>query len=172
MGDIAGQEREPARLQLMALTADPHRHCPLQQQEHLVIVVVDVDGGGVTAAGTGVDDGKLPAGDRGVEQDGELAAAGVGQPLAGLAAGGQASATLVLIADITAGAATETVWGWLEGSANTGQNIIINTHTDGPNAAEENGGLGLLALARHLAALPSRPQADQSGAPPTPCSAT
>ena len=73
-----------------------------------------------------------------------------------LAAGGQASATLVLTADITAGAATETVWGWLEGSGDTGQNIIINTHTDGPNATEENGGLGLIALARHLAALPSR----------------
>jgi hypothetical protein len=79
-----------------------------------------------------------------------------GTELAALAAGGQATATLVLTADITAGAATETVWGWLEGSGNTGQNIIINTHTDGPNAAEENGGLGLLALARHLAALPSR----------------
>jgi hypothetical protein len=79
-----------------------------------------------------------------------------GTELAGLAAGGQATATLVLTADITVGAATETVWGWLEGSGNTGQNIIINTHTDGPNATEENGGLGLLALARHLAALPSR----------------
>ena len=79
-----------------------------------------------------------------------------GTELAALAAGGQATATLVLTADITAGAATETVWGWLEGSGNTGQNIIINTHTDGPNATEENGGLGLLALARHLAALPSR----------------
>ena len=79
-----------------------------------------------------------------------------GTELAGLAAGGQASATLVLTADITVGAATETVWGWLEGSGHTGENIIINTHTDGPNATEENGGLGLLALARHLAALPSR----------------
>jgi hypothetical protein len=79
-----------------------------------------------------------------------------GTELAGLAAGGQATATLVLTADITAGAATETVWGWLEGSGNTGENIIINTHTDGPNATEENGGLGLLALARHLAGLPSR----------------
>ena len=79
-----------------------------------------------------------------------------GTELAELAAGGQASATLVLTADITAGAATETVWGWLEGSGDTGENIIINTHTDGPNAVEENGGLGLVALARHLAALPSR----------------
>ena len=37
-----------------------------------------------------------------------------GTELAALAAGGQASATLVLTADITAGAATETVWGWLK----------------------------------------------------------
>ena len=79
-----------------------------------------------------------------------------GAGLSRLAAGGQASATLVLTADITAGAATETVWGWLKGSGNTGQNIIINTHTDGPNATEENGGLGLLALARHLAGQPAR----------------
>ena len=79
-----------------------------------------------------------------------------GAELAELAAGGQASATLVLTADVTAGAATETVWGRLKGSGNTGENIILNTHTDGPNAAEENGGLGVLALARHLAALPSR----------------
>ena len=40
-----------------------------------------------------------------------------GTELAELAAGGQASATLVLTADITAGAATETVWGWLKGAA-------------------------------------------------------
>ena len=79
-----------------------------------------------------------------------------GAELAELAAGGQASATLVLTADVTAGAATETVWGRLKGSGNTGENIILNTHTDGPNATEENGGLGVLALARHLAALPSR----------------
>ncbi len=79
-----------------------------------------------------------------------------GTELAVLAASGQASATLVLTADITAGAATETVWGSLKGSGNTGQNIIINTHTDGPNATEENGGLGLVALAQYLAGLPSR----------------
>ncbi len=79
-----------------------------------------------------------------------------GAELSGLAASGQASATLVLTADITVGAATETVWGSLKGSGNTGQNIILNTHTDGPNATEENGGLGLVALARHLASLPAR----------------
>jgi hypothetical protein len=79
-----------------------------------------------------------------------------GADLSRLAASGQASATLVLTADITAGAATDTVWGWIKGSGTTGENIIINTHTDGPNAMEENGGLGLLALARHLAGLRSR----------------
>lgn len=79
-----------------------------------------------------------------------------GTQLSGLAASGQATATLVLTADITVGAATETVWGSLKGSGSTGQNIIINTHTDGPNAVEENGGLGILALARHLAARPAR----------------
>ena len=79
-----------------------------------------------------------------------------GTELSGLAASGQATATLVLTAHITAGAATETVWGWLKGSGNTGENIIINTHTDGPNATEENGGLGLVALARYLASVPSR----------------
>ena len=79
---------------------------------------------------------------------------GVG--LSRLAASGQASATLVLTADITVGAATDTVWGWIKGSGTTGENIIINTHTDGPNAVEENGGLGLIALVRHLAGLRSR----------------
>ncbi len=79
-----------------------------------------------------------------------------GSTLSGLAASGQATATLILTADITAGAATQTVWGWLEGSGDTGENIIINTHTDGPNATEENGGLALVALARHLAGRPRR----------------
>ena len=79
-----------------------------------------------------------------------------GSALARQAATGQAIATLVLTAEVTVGAATETVWGWLKGSATTTENMIINTHTDGPNATEENGGLGLLALAKHFATLPAR----------------
>ncbi|MGH3829857.1 MAG: hypothetical protein ACRDRS_05300 [Pseudonocardiaceae bacterium] len=79
-----------------------------------------------------------------------------GSELAAAATTGQASATLVLTADITVGAATETLWGWLKGSGSTDENLIVNTHTDGPNATEENGGLGLLALAQHYAGLPSR----------------
>ena len=46
--------------------------------------------------------------------------------------------------------------GLAEGLRGHGGEHIINTHTDGPNATEENGGLGLLALARYLAGLPSR----------------
>lgn len=79
-----------------------------------------------------------------------------GSELAQAAATGETTATLILTADVTVGAATETIWGWLKGSGSTDETIIVNTHTDGPNATEENGGLGLLALAQHLAALPSR----------------
>jgi hypothetical protein len=79
-----------------------------------------------------------------------------GSELAQAASTGQAQATLVLTADITVGAATETIWGWLKGSGSTGENMIVNTHTDGPNATEENGGLGLLALAKHFAERPTR----------------
>jgi hypothetical protein len=75
--------------------------------------------------------------------------------LAREAAAGQATATLVLTAEVTVGAATETLWGWLKGSGSTGETMIVNTHTDGPNATEENGGLGLLALAKHFAGLPA-----------------
>ncbi|MGH3784841.1 MAG: hypothetical protein ACRDRO_30570 [Pseudonocardiaceae bacterium] len=79
-----------------------------------------------------------------------------GSELAQAVATGEATATLVLTAEVTVGAATETIWGWLKGSGSTDETIIVNTHTDGPNATEENGGLGLLALAKHFAELPSR----------------
>lgn len=78
-----------------------------------------------------------------------------GRQLAAAAAAG-ASATLTLTADITERAATNTLWGWLPGSAGTGESLIVNTHTDGPNATEENGALGLLALARYFAGRPRR----------------
>lgn len=67
---------------------------------------------------------------------------------------GAATATVRLTADITAGAATETVWGWLPGSKPGARPLIVNTHTDGPNATEENGALGMLALARYFAGRP------------------
>src|SRR5262249_1598511 len=41
------------------------------------------------------------------------------------------------------------VWGVLPGSgADHDRGLVVNTHTDGPNLPEENGALGMLALAR------------------------
>ena len=80
-----------------------------------------------------------------------------GRDLARSAALGRATATVRLTASITRGAATETVWGMLPGSgAAHRENLIVNTHTDGPNVPEENGALGMLALARYFARQPRR----------------
>ena len=76
---------------------------------------------------------------------------GTGQWLATCAAMGQPKVTLTLNASITAKAATETIWGVLPGSgADHERGLIVNTHTDGPNVPEENGALGLLALAKYF----------------------
>jgi len=78
-----------------------------------------------------------------------------GQALARSAAVGNARVTLRLTAEITPHAATETVWGVLPGSgADHRRGLVVNTHTDGPNVPEENGALGLLALARYFAHRP------------------
>jgi hypothetical protein len=74
-----------------------------------------------------------------------------GQSLVRSAAIGNATVTLTLTASITADAATETVWGVLPGSGANGHSLIVNTHTDGPNVPEENGALGMLALAQYFA---------------------
>ncbi len=79
-----------------------------------------------------------------------------GRRLAGAAATGSATATLVLTAQITPRAATDTVWAVLPATSRSDENLILNTHTDGPNAPEENGALGLLALARYFAGRPRR----------------
>lgn len=79
-----------------------------------------------------------------------------GVRLAQAARSGAATARLTLTAGITSGAATHTVWGWLPGSDPSARPLIVNTHTDGPNATEENGALGLLALAQHFATRPHR----------------
>jgi hypothetical protein len=44
--------------------------------------------------------------------------------------------------------------GILPGDGSTNEVMILNTHTDGMNAFEENGGVGLVALARYFSALP------------------
>jgi len=64
-----------------------------------------------------------------------------------------ARATLVLEADVTENASTHTLWAELPGQ-NPNETVIVNTHTDGPNCCEENGGLALLALARYSCAKP------------------
>jgi hypothetical protein len=46
-------------------------------------------------------------------------------------------------------AETDTLYAIVPGTT-PGETIIINTHTDGPNACEENGPVALLALARYL----------------------
>ncbi|GAC68043.1 hypothetical protein [Gordonia soli] len=64
-----------------------------------------------------------------------------------------ASARLVMHARRALGAATETIFAVLPG-ANPAETVIVNTHTDGPNVAEENGGIGLISLARQFAQVP------------------
>src|SRR5581483_1830809 len=55
-----------------------------------------------------------------------------------------------LEADIAQDTPTDTLIATLPGTS-TDEVIIVNTHTDGNNATEENGGLGALALAEYFA---------------------
>ncbi|HEX4155989.1 MAG TPA: hypothetical protein VHY48_10275 [Acidobacteriaceae bacterium] len=64
-----------------------------------------------------------------------------------------ASATVTLIADVFPDTATDTVYGILPGASND-EILIINTHTDGPNGIQENGGIGLLAFAKAFSKIP------------------
>jgi hypothetical protein len=64
-----------------------------------------------------------------------------------------ARATLVLEADVTPDSPTDTLYTLLPGTSDD-EIIIVQTHTDGPNALEENGGIGILALAEYFSKLP------------------
>jgi len=75
-----------------------------------------------------------------------------GAQLKALAASG-AKATIVLEAGIFPDTPTDTLLATLPGST-ADEVIIVNTHTDGPNATEENGGLGILALAKYFSRIP------------------
>jgi hypothetical protein len=68
-------------------------------------------------------------------------------------AGTDAKATVVLEVDIYPDTPTDTLIATLPG-ATADEVIIVNSHTDGPNATEENGGLGILALAKYFAKIP------------------
>ncbi len=60
--------------------------------------------------------------------------------------------TLTLDAAIHPNTPTDNLWAILPGK--TDETIIINTHTDGCNACEENGGLGVVALAKYFSKIP------------------
>jgi len=62
------------------------------------------------------------------------------------------SVHLVLDAVIDHDAQTDSLWAVLPG-IRANETIIVNTHTDGPNACEENGVVGLLALASYFSKL-------------------
>src|SRR6185295_9191829 len=68
-------------------------------------------------------------------------------------AGRGAKATVILEADIVADTPTETLIAFLPGTSRD-EIIILNTHTDGPNATEENGAIGIVALAKYFSRLP------------------
>lgn len=75
-----------------------------------------------------------------------------GEKLRALAASG-ATAKVVLEAETYPNTPTDTLIATLPGST-ADENIIVNTHTDGPNATEENGGVGIVALAKYFAQIP------------------
>ena len=75
-----------------------------------------------------------------------------GAKLRGLGSGGT-KATLTLEAEIVPDTPTDTLIATLPGTSSD-EAILVNTHTDGPNAIEENGGLGILALAKYFAQVP------------------
>ena len=63
-------------------------------------------------------------------------------------------ATLVLDAVRRPHVRTDTVWAVSPGQARPNETVIAVTHTDGTNAVEENGHIGLLALARDAVSHP------------------
>jgi hypothetical protein len=70
-------------------------------------------------------------------------------------AGTGAKATVILEADVFPDTPTETLIATLPGAGTQlDEIIIVNTHTDGPNATEENGALGILALMKYFSKIP------------------
>jgi hypothetical protein len=82
--------------------------------------------------------------------------AATGEALAKRAAAG-ATAAMAIDADIDQ-VSTSTVWALLPGArrGNADEEILVcNTHSDGPNIAEENGGIAVVAMARYFARVPA-----------------
>ena len=70
--------------------------------------------------------------------------------------GAQANATahVVLTGELVNDTSTRSIWAVFPGTIYPNESIIINTHTDGVNAVEENGYIALLAKAKDLQANP------------------
>jgi hypothetical protein len=64
-----------------------------------------------------------------------------------------ATATLTLDADVLPKPTTDTIYATLPG-ATSDEIVMVTTHTDGANVVQENGGLGLLTLARYFSKIP------------------
>ncbi len=60
---------------------------------------------------------------------------------------------LVLTADVAPDTPSDSLVGIMPGDGSTDEVLIVNTHTDGQNAFEENGGIALTAMARYFQAL-------------------
>jgi hypothetical protein len=108
-------------------------------------------------AWTGVSDGNAaynnqPAGGKFLNFPALWVGRNAGLELKNLAGSG-AKATVVMEAEIVPDAPTDTLIVTLPG-VSSDEAIIVHTHTDGPNAAEENGPIALLALARYFSRLP------------------
>jgi hypothetical protein len=63
-------------------------------------------------------------------------------------------AALVLDAAQVAGAQTRTIWAVVRGTQRPHEAVIVVSHSDGTNSVEENGHIGLVSLARSVAATP------------------
>ncbi len=75
-----------------------------------------------------------------------------GVKLSRLASAG-AKATVVLEATITPDTTTDSVYAVLRGNSSE-EAVVVHTHTDGPNATEENGAVALLAMAEYFSKIP------------------
>ncbi|EWC64333.1 hypothetical protein UO65_0343 [Actinokineospora spheciospongiae] len=66
------------------------------------------------------------------------------------------SGDLDVPATLTPGASMRTLWTTVEGTQRPDETVLVVTHTDGTNVVEENGHIGLLALARDAVDTPPR----------------
>jgi hypothetical protein len=75
-----------------------------------------------------------------------------GVKLSRLASAG-AKATVTLEATITPDTTTDSVYAVLPGMSSK-EAVVVHTHTDGPNATEENGAVAILAMAEYFSKIP------------------